>query len=176
MNNSPNNITLIGLPGCGKSTIGRELFKSTSLLLIDTDKEIEKIVGTTLQELIQIKGNEYFKTIEEQVIVGIPDSTKNAIISTGGSVIYSEVSMKKLKDISNVIYLYTDTEKIIERINKTPDRGIILEEGYTLNETLERRLSLYEKYCDIKINTTEHTVQETIIKLSTLFNLSYNSL
>ena len=87
-------ITLIGMPGCGKSTVGKVLAKQLGLDLLDTDGLIEAQENLTLQQIVDARGNTAFRAIEEQVLTAMPLSP--SVISTGGSVVYSEKIMARL--------------------------------------------------------------------------------
>lgn len=144
------NIILIGPPGAGKTTIGKLLSLNLSKGFIDTDKLISLAVDDTLQNYINQNGMENFKELEEEIVSTL--STNNSIISTGGSVVYSEKSMKNLKKLGTIIYLDVPNDKIIERISYNPDRGIVKKEGQTVEEVLNERKPLYSKWAD-------HTLQ-----------------
>lgn len=148
MEKNSNNIILIGLPGAGKSTIGRSLSFQLRMGYIDTDKLISLAIDDTLQNYIDKNGSEEFKKIEEEIISTLDIS--NSIISTGGSVVYSNKSMENLKALGTIIYLDVPNDKIIERIALNPNRGIVMKKGQTLEEVLNERLPLYEKWADIK--------------------------
>ena len=92
---SSNNITLIGMPGAGKSTIGIVLAKVLGLDFLDSDLLIQKEEGRLLWQIIRDEGSDGFARIEERVNSSI--QVQNAIIATGGSVVYSDKAMQELK-------------------------------------------------------------------------------
>ena len=94
MENSKSNIVLIGMPGAGKSTTGQLLAQKLKKDFIDTDNLIHASVRKTLQEIIKDKGMKGFLAIEEETLLKL--DAHNAVISTGGSVIYSERGMARL--------------------------------------------------------------------------------
>ena len=114
------------------------------------DDIIQEKYSTSLSELIQKYGNDGFKQIEEDTTLSI--SGENYIISTGGSIVYSEKAMQHLKNISLIIYLDTPLETILERIPDPVERGIVLNNNETLEELYYNRKELYEKYSDVKIS------------------------
>ena len=142
-------VTLIGMPGCGKSCMGRALAGKLKMKLIDSDKLIEKIHGKKLQEIIDERGVDEFRRIEEQVISSIEGD--NLIISTGGSAVYSDAAMQHLRSIGKVIYLYCSYETVKTRVGDFSKRGVVLREGQTLKDLYEERVPLYRKYADVTI-------------------------
>ncbi len=148
--NNVKNVSLIGMAAAGKSHISSLLSKKISWELKEMDHLIEEKYNTSLSELIETRGNEEFKQIEENITLEI--SGKNNIISTGGSIVYSEKAMKHLKNNSLIVYLDTPLETILQRIPNPVERGIVLESGDTLKQLYEKRKILYEKYYDVKID------------------------
>lgn len=146
------NISLIGMAAAGKSHISYLLSKKTFWHLKEMDDIIQEKYSTSLSELIKKHGNDGFKQIEEDTTLCI--SGKNNIISTGGSIVYSEKAMQHLKNISLIIYLDTPLETILERIHDPVERGIVLNKDETLEQLYHNRKELYEKYSDIKISSS----------------------
>ena len=142
-------VTLIGMPGCGKSCMGRALAGKLKMKLIDSDRLIEKTHGKKLQEIIDERGVDEFRRIEEQVISSIEGD--NLIISTGGSAVYSDAAMQHLRSIGKVIYLYCSYETVKTRVGDFSKRGVVLREGQTLKDLYEERVPLYRKYADVTI-------------------------
>ena len=95
-----NNISFIGMAGCGKSTLGLALAKKLDLSFIDTDNLIEKKFEMSLEGVKNKFGYQFVRLAEEEVILSIDKSTK--MISTGGSAVYSETSMNHLKSFSKI--------------------------------------------------------------------------
>ncbi len=142
-------VTLIGMPGCGKSCMGRALAGKMKMKLVDSDRLIEKRYGKKLQVLIDEVGVDEFRKIEESVLMSIKG--ENLIISTGGSAVYSDAAMQYLKSIGKVFYLYCSFETIKERIGDFSRRGIVLKENQTLLDLYNERIPLYRKYADVTI-------------------------
>ena len=142
-------ITFVGMPGCGKSCMGRAMAGKLKMKLIDSDKLIEKRYGKKLQELIDELGVEEFRRIEEQTLLSIEGD--NLIISTGGSAIYSDAGMRHMKELGKVFYLFCSFETIKERIGDFSKRGIVLKPGQTIKDLFEERAPLYKKYADVTI-------------------------
>ena len=143
-------ITLIGMPGCGKSCMGRALAGKLKMKLIDSDRLIEKIHGKKLQELINEFGTDAFRKMEEEAICSIDGD--NIIVSTGGSAVYSDAAMMHMKSLGKVFYLYCSLDTIKDRLGDFSKRGVVLREGQTLKDLYEERLPLYRKYADVTIS------------------------
>ncbi len=154
------NITLIGMPGCGKSTLGVILAKAINYDFLDSDLLIQKKMGIKLQEIINQYGNDRFKDIEEEVNASI--EVKDTVIATGGSVVYGEKAMEHLKNISTVIYLRLSVNEILKRVDNIKTRGISMKPGETLVDIYNKRVPLYEKYADIVVDCNDMNTSQAL--------------
>lgn len=155
-----NNIVLIGMPGSGKSTIGKLLAKELGKIAIDGDTIIEQQEGMKLQEIINTKGTDYFKELEDKVLSNL--ECDNYIISPGGSVCYYPNAMKHLSEIADVIYLKVCFEELEKRVNNLDSRGIVFKPNQTFRDLYNERTPLYEKYAGLVIDSSGLTPKETI--------------
>lgn len=152
-------IILIGMPGSGKTTVGKELSKVLNVPVIDTDALIIEQTGKSIKELL----GQNFNDIETRAVLSIPPEF-NGIISTGGSVVYSIDAMTYLKTLGTVVYLSVTIEQLNERITDFNDRGIVIKEGMSFTDLYEERCPLYEKWADFSIvnddlgNTVERLI------------------
>lgn len=144
--------TLIGMPGCGKSCMGRSLAAKLKFKLIDVDKMIERRVGKNLQTIIDESGVEYFRRLEEETLLSIYATEKHAIVSTGGSAVYSKAGMEHLKSLGKIIYLYCSYNTINSRLGDFSKRGIVFKPGQDLLGLYNERTPLYKGYADITVN------------------------
>ena len=154
------NITLIGMPASGKSSVGVVLAKRLGKKFVDTDIVIQEKYGKLLKELIEEHGDEGFREIEDEVNAGL--DLDNCIISPGGSVVYGEKAMQHLKEISVIIYLELSYTAIKSRLGDLRERGITLKEGQSLKDLYLERVPLYEKYADITVNAMKKSLAKTI--------------
>ena len=154
------NITLIGMPASGKSSVGVVLAKRLGKKFVDTDIVIQEKYGKLLKELIEEHGDEGFREIEDEVNAGL--DLDNCIISPGGSVVYGEKAMQHLKEISVIIYLELSYTAIKSRLGDLRERGITLKEGQSLKDLYLERVPLYEKYADITVNEMKKSLAKTI--------------
>ena len=120
------NITLTGMPGSGKSTVGVLLAKGLGFRFLDTDLLIQEQEGCLLKDIIAREGAEGFSRIENQVNAQV--QARCTVIAPGGSVIYGKEAMEHLKEISTVIYLKLTYEELESRLGNLVDRGVVLKE------------------------------------------------
>ena len=151
----------------GKSTIGVLLAKALSRSFLDTDVYIQAIEGRSLQEIIDALGIKAFCEIEEKYICAI--DINNAVIATGGSVIYSPQAMRHMAENGVIIHLALDFETIEKRVTNLYTRGVVMEKGQTLAGLYRNRQPLYKKYAQLTIDcsgkTHEQIVDEIIARL-----------
>ncbi|ABE51781.1 shikimate kinase [Methanococcoides burtonii] len=161
------NITLIGMSGAGKSTIGKQLAKKLGYKFIDIDDLIRAKIGTGLQTFIDTYGDDEFIGLEEQIVIGL-HSMDDHIIATGGSIVYSETAIRHLKDISTIVYLDVPFIRIAQRISPS-QRGLVGFKDKGLRDLYNDRKKLYEHYMDIRIKIkkgeTKRDIVERIIAL-----------
>ena len=143
-------IILIGMPSCGKSTLGVLLAKKLGMEFIDSDLLIQKKRQKLLHELIKEHGNDGFLEIESEVNCSI--SEQNAVIATGGSAVYSERAMRHFATIGKIVYIHISYEEMEARLGDFAHRGVVMPEGYTLRDLYNERAALYEKYAHVTVS------------------------
>ncbi|MBO4940381.1 MAG: shikimate kinase [Clostridia bacterium] len=158
-----NNIILIGMPGSGKTTVGTELSEKMGYGYIDSDSVLVAREGKRLSEIIEEIGREAFLDIEAKVNSELCAS--RCIIATGGSVIYRDAAMQKLKQMGKIVYLKYPYEVIASRLGDLKKRGVALKDGFSLKDLYEERTPLYEKYADISVELTDQPVAATVEKV-----------
>lgn len=147
------NITMIGAPSCGKSTIGVMLANKLGMDFIDVDIIIQEQTGKLLKEIIAEQGTEGFIKIEGDIAASI--EAENSVIAPGGSICYEDWAMEHLKAISTVVYLRISYDEMEKRIGDVVDRGVAIPDGYTLKDLYDERVKLYEQYADVIIDDTD---------------------
>lgn len=158
-----NNIILIGMPAAGKSTIGVILAKELGYQFIDSDLLIQNSQKRLLYTIIQQDGIDRFIEIEQQINSNI--NADKAVISTGGSVIYSTKAMEHLKSIGKIIYIKLSYNTLKSRLENIKRRGVILKKGQSLYDLYLERCPLYEKYADIIISAENCNLEQTLDKI-----------
>jgi len=149
---SPENVTLIGMPGAGKSTTGRLLAKLLNLELVDTDSLICQLHQCSLQEIVNEEGHMKLRQYEEQAILGL--DVEQTLISTGGSAVYSAAAMQHLSKISKIIFLSAPYDVIADRIKDLDTRGLVKQTQQNLHDLYLERTPLYEEYAEITVDAT----------------------
>ncbi len=145
-----NNISFIGMAGCGKSTLGKAFSEKNDLNFVDTDLLIENKFKCSLEEIKKKNGFMFVRSEEEKAILNLDSSFE--IISTGGSAVYSEKSMMHLKAFSKIIYIRTPLEIIIDRIDLGQERGLAVPDGLSIAEVYSEREPLYESYSQFTLD------------------------
>lgn len=157
------NIILIGMPGSGKSTCGVLAAKALLKNFFDTDLLFQGLEEKKLQDIIDDDGIEYFLSAEERAILSLDINA--TVVATGGSVVYSDKSMKHLKKSGKVIYLHLSYDTMVDRIKNITTRGVVVKEGDSLEDMYNERLPMYQKWADVVINCDNNTVEQTVEKI-----------
>ena len=158
-------ISLIGMPGAGKSTIGVVLAKLSGRRFVDTDLDIQVQAGETLQQILDREGYRHLRALEQDVLLSI--ELDEAIIATGGSVVYSEPAMQRLKAAGPVVYLEANIATLEKRVAAAPLRGIACVAGQGYAEIFAQRTPLYLHYADLIVDAcagTPETVAMAILQ------------
>lgn len=155
-----NNIILVGMPGCGKSTIGIEVAEIIGYGYIDSDSVIVAREGKRLSDIIAEVGREGFLDIEAKINSELAAS--RCVIATGGSVIYRDYAMQRLKEKGKIVYLKHSYETIEKRLGDLKKRGVALKDGFTLKDLYDERTPLYEKYADIVVELQDGPLQNAV--------------
>jgi len=155
------NIVLIGMPGCGKTTIGKILSKKLGYKFIDVDEYIEENSGKSISQLFEL-GEDYFRTLEMEAVNKL-SSEKATVISTGGGVIKNYSNMKELKENGLVIFIDRDIENIAEDV-KVSKRPLLKDGVNKLYEIFNERYELYKKYCDYHVINSS-SIEEVVKRI-----------
>lgn len=153
------NIVLIGITGCGKTTIGKILAQTLQLPFYDVDLYIEKKQGKSIADLF-IQGEPYFRKIESLAIEEIVNIGERKVISTGGGVVKIHKNMELFIDNSIVLFLNRNIEEIVGDID-VACRPLLSKDLSKIYELYEQRLPLYKKHCDYEIKNKE-SIKDTI--------------
>lgn len=158
------NIVLIGMPGCGKSTVGVVLAKNLAMDFVDSDLVIQRSQGMRLSELLERYGDEGFREIENRVNSEL--RAENSVIATGGSVVYGEEAMRHLKEIGTVIYLRLSYAQVEDRLGDLHARGVTIKPGQTLRDLYNERCPLYERWADMIVPCDGKRLREVVLTIT----------
>ena len=156
------NIVLIGMTGCGKTTIGKLLAKELEMDFKDMDEIIENEEGRKIRDIFEENGEDFFREKETDCAKEV-SALCNTVISTGGGIVLREENMAFLKNNSVVIYLKRSINSIKETIDAS--KRPLLDDGLDkLSEMKEKRGPLYEKYADFIVEN-EKSKEEIVSEI-----------
>ena len=152
------NIVLIGMAGCGKSTIGKVLAEKLNKELVDTDQMIENVENMPIPEIIEKFGEVHFRNCENAA-VNIAGKEKSQIIATGGGVITRPENYNSLKQNGIIVFINRDADLL-------PTNGRPLSQMHGVKALYEKRMPLYSQFADVEVdgNGTVEEVADRIIK------------
>ncbi len=150
---------LIGMPGCGKSSLGKELAKKLNYQFIDMDEYIEQKACMFIDEIFDAYGEEWFRAFERNVLKEFLE-LDNVIIATGGGVIKNKKNKELME--GKCIYLTVSVDDIKKRLESSGIIRPLLKEK-TVEQLFFERKELYEYFADLKIDNTN--MEEAIINI-----------
>lgn len=153
-------ITLVGMAGAGKSTLGGLLARRLDWSQLDTDRYMESYYGLSLQRIMDTYGLEDFLRIEERLVSEL--NLTRTVISTGGSVIYGPEAVRRLKELGPVVLLDIDEATFFERVGDGENRGLAIGPGKTMRDLYNERLPLYRKAADLTVRTDQCAPEECV--------------
>ena len=154
-------ISLIGLPGGGKSTVGRHLARSLGLRFTDSDAEIEKVVGCSIRAFFEREGEARFRDIEQQALTTLfEQGVADLVLATGGGAVLREANRKALHAHSTVIYLRSTPEELFRRLRHDRQRPLLQGRDplSKLRELYHERDPLYRRTAHFIIETGRPSV------------------
>lgn len=163
---TPLHIVLIGLMGCGKTTVGRELHRTMNLPFLDTDAVIEKDQNTTIPEIFAGQGEDYFRGLETSLLRRILTTPENGsmVISTGGGIVIRPENRELLRSLGYVIWLHADVDTLLQRVSRCSNRPLLRTPNprKTLSDLTAERTPWYKESSHLSINTSNLTVSEIV--------------
>lgn len=153
-------IILIGMPGCGKSTLGVILAKNLGFDFIDTDLLIQKQKKMKLHEIIEKYGIDEFIRIENEIISAV--IAESSVIATGGSAVYGDAAMERMREIGTVVYLKLPADEIARRVSDFEARGVVAKHGQSIFDIYNERVPLYQKYADITVDLIDLSIESGV--------------
>lgn len=155
------NITLIGMPGSGKSSVGQLLAQRLGYSFLDVDPLIVRAYhAPSLQWVLDRLGNEGFLDAEAEIISSL--SPENTVLSPGGSAVLREKGARRLRELGKVVYLKLPCSVLEKRLWNWGNRGVPLAPGQTLSQLYAQREPYYEKYADFTVDADRPRVEDTV--------------
>lgn len=154
------NIVLIGMPGCGKSTVGVVLAKAIGYRFADADLIIQEKEGRLLSEIIRQEGLEAFLEIENRINASL--NLKKTVIATGGSAIYGKEAMEHHHQTGIIVFIDLPYHEIESRLGDLTKRGVAIHDGQTLKDLYDERRPMYLQRADIVMKTEGMTIADTV--------------
>ncbi len=143
------NIVLIGLSGCGKSTVGAALSYRLRMHFVDMDAYIERKEGMSVRQIFEARGEAAFRQLETEAAKALSESG-GKIIATGGGAVLSPQNMAYLKQNAVVVFLDRTPDAILKKINLSI-RPLLAAEPERLYQLDRERRPLYERYADLRV-------------------------
>lgn len=162
------NVVLCGMMGCGKTTVAARIAARYGMTSVDTDAEIVKKHGE-INAIFEKFGEEYFRTLEEEVVAEVAQTYSNAVISTGGGCVLRENNVKNLKATGKIIYLRTQPETLVARVEGDTSRPLLKGGArQKIYSILDVRAPIYAAAADFIIDTDGLTPEQIASKIMEL--------
>lgn len=168
------NVYMVGMMGCGKSAIGREIAKNLGLSFVDTDELIVKEAGMSIPEIFAEEGEEQFRLRERRALESLL-GTSGQVIATGGGIVLAPENRATLHSLGYGIWLTATVDKLLFRISQNRNRPLMQtnDPRATLVALLDKRSDLYEEVADMVVDTSDLTQCETVHGLVECINYHF---
>lgn len=157
------NIVLIGMPGSGKSTVGRPLANRLGYAFLDTDHVIEAGEDKPLGDVLAGSGLNRFIDLESRYICGL--FCERTVISTGGSVVYCDAAMRHLRELGPVVFLDVPLPVLESRLADLAGRGVVIAPDQSVADLERERRPLYEGYADLAISCGDEPADDVAVRV-----------
>ncbi len=161
------NLFLVGLPGSGKSTLGRALARRLGKPFLDADAELERRLGVTIPTIFEIEGEAAFRDREEAVIADIA-ARSGIVLATGGGVVIRAANRERLKTNGTVLYLHAEPVTLRERTRHSRNRPLLntADPLARLAELYAQRDPLYREVADVVLESDRDQVMRFAQRLA----------
>ena len=165
VNECPVRIACVGLPGSGKSTIGRQLARRLDIKFIDSDQVIEQRIGCSIREFFEREGEPSFRDLEADVIDELTQRSA-CVLSTGGGAILRAINRVHLRQRTHAIYLHSAPEEVFRRLRNDQNRPLL-----QVSDPLSRLRELYSARDPLYRETAHFVIETGRPSVSTLVNM-----
>jgi shikimate kinase len=157
---APAPIALVGMPGCGKSTVGRQLGRQLGWRFADSDHEIERRIGGPIRAYFEQHGEAAFRDVEQAVIAELCSSPGPLVLATGGGAVLREANRRSLQGHCQVVYLRSTPEELFRRLRHDTHRPLLQVKDplRRLRDLFRERDPLYRDAADFIIETGRPSV------------------
>lgn len=157
-------ISLVGLPGSGKSTVGRQLARRLQLPFADSDHVIEQRLGCPIRDFFEREGEERFRDVEEQVLDEL--TRQSGVLSTGGGAVLRPGNREHLRSRGKVVYLKSTPEELFRRLRHDTQRPLL-----QVDDPLQRLRDLYAARDPLYRETAHFIIETGRPSVATLVNM-----
>ena len=156
-------IALVGMPGCGKSTVGRHLARQLGWRFVDSDHEIERQIGGSIRTFFEQQGEAAFRELEQQMIAALTQQTE-MVLATGGGAVLREANRRALKAGCKVVYLRSTPQELFRRLRHDTQRPLlqVTDPLKRLRDLFHERDPLYRDAADFQIVTGRPSVPNLV--------------
>ena len=158
------NVVLVGMPSSGKSTIGKFLAQKLGIDFVDTDLIVQQKDGRALRDIVIEEGLEKFHEIQKNAVLEL--DVEESIVATGGSIVYSDESMRHLKEKGIIVFLKLDF--LENEARGISGRRFARNDGQSFYDLYVERMPLYEKYADVTVECSGKTVENIAAEIERL--------
>jgi shikimate kinase len=159
-------IVLIGMPGCGKSTIGRQLARMRQFPFVDSDHEIERYLGCSIREFFEREGEAAFRDIESRVLRELVEAAEPRVLATGGGAVLRPANRQVMRGGATVVYLKATPDDLARRLHRDTSRPLlqVADPRQRLRDLFAERDPLYRETAHLTIDTARKSAA-TIVSL-----------
>ena len=158
-------VALVGLPGSGKSTVGRQLARRLQLPFLDSDHVIEARLGCSIREYFEREGENSFRDVEESVLDEL-SQRETGVLSTGGGAVLRKLNRDRLRQRSTVVYLKSNPDELFRRLRHDVNRPLL-----QVAEPLTRLRELHAVRDPLYREAAHYVVETGRPSVSTLVNM-----
>ena len=157
---------LVGMPGSGKSTIGRQLAHRAGVPFIDLDHRLEQTIGTSIRSFFEAEGEARFRDLEALVLADVARPPGGMVLSTGGGAVLRPENRQALRQFGNVLYLRASPEEIYRRVKHDKTRPLL-----QVGNPMEKLRELYAVRDPLYRETAHYVIETGRPSVSTLVNM-----
>ncbi len=166
-------IVLIGLMGCGKTTVGRELSKELRMPFLDMDAVIEEQIGKPIPDIFRDEGEAHFRALETALLRYLlaqrgQRGAGEAIISTGGGVVLREENRRILRELGFCVWLDVEVPALIARTARSTNRPLLANANRraTLEQLTQERAPFYAQTAHLRLDSTRMDVNGVVLRVA----------